>query len=409
MTERISELFDYGDEIVLEGLDNPFDPAEIKEVTLKKIHETAKPGSRVRVRRVSRTLLLAALLSTLFVTSALAVGLSIHARRQEQLKQVLTQGQDVAGYTEYALPTENVGGVTLLSAVGDGEFELVWLNVSPVEPEEVPRFMQGEAVEGGTRFYDIGCRIRQDETVRGRADYVNSIEFAPEDWITGTDAAGNETRTVSPERMEQRYREQYYDEETKTLTVCLRFVADELQPGEPTELEVDLVTLFTPDGRTEPISWSEQAELVRSFGTTTFVPAAEETLKFLFPEPFVFENPETGGRGEIRGIELVASGVNTYVWNEDQEKIFVSPESTHIAEGQMELWLSWANATEKAMAENVTLHCADGTEALLVPTVAAHRENGIEKLISSGRIELWDIHSVVSVTVGETVYPLSGG
>ncbi len=405
MTKWISELFDYGDEIVLEGLDNPFDPAEIKEITMKKIHETA-PSARVRVRKVSRTLLLAALLSTLFVTSALAVGLSIHARRQEQLNRVLTQGQDVAGYTEYALPTENEGGVTLLSAVGDGEFELVWLNLSPVEPDEVPRFMLGEEVEGGTRFYDIGCRLRQDETVRGRADYVNSIEFAPEDWSTGTDAAGNEYRTVAPERMEQRYREQYYDEATKTLTVCLRFAADELRTGEPAELEVDLVTLFSADGHTEPVSWSEQAELVRSFGTTSFVPAAEETLVYLFPEPFVFENPETGGHGEIRGIELVASGVNTYVWNEDQEKIFVSPDSTHVAEGQMELWLSWANAAERAMAENITLNCADGSTALLVPTVASHRENGIEKLISSGRLELWDIHSVESVTVGETVYEL---
>ena len=94
MTERISELIACGDEIVLEGLDNPFDPAEIKEVTLKKLHETTRPSARVRVRKVSRTLLFAALLSTLFVTSALAVGLS-PTRSAVRRRQALVEKRPV--------------------------------------------------------------------------------------------------------------------------------------------------------------------------------------------------------------------------------------------------------------------------------------------------------------------------
>ena len=99
MTERISELFDYGDEIVVDGLESPFDSARIKEITMNRIHEHTDKHSRVRVRRISRTLLLAAILSTLFVTSALAVGLSIHSRRQAELNETVAQGGAVAGYT----------------------------------------------------------------------------------------------------------------------------------------------------------------------------------------------------------------------------------------------------------------------------------------------------------------------
>lgn len=53
MNKRISELFDYGDEIVVdERIGGSFDPREIEELTMKKIHVEAAPapGTRRRLR-----------------------------------------------------------------------------------------------------------------------------------------------------------------------------------------------------------------------------------------------------------------------------------------------------------------------------------------------------------------------
>ena len=53
MNKRISELFDYGDEIVVdERIGGSFDPREIEELTMKKIHAEAAPapGTRRRLR-----------------------------------------------------------------------------------------------------------------------------------------------------------------------------------------------------------------------------------------------------------------------------------------------------------------------------------------------------------------------
>lgn len=400
MTKRISELFDYGDEIVVDGLESPFDPARIKEITMKKLHKEPPRQSRVRVRRVSRTLLLAAILSALFVTSALAVGLSIHSRRQAQLNETVAQGGSVAGYTEYAVPAaQEETSVTLLSALADGEFERIWLNVSPVEEDEVPRFMNGTKEEGGVRWYNIGVRVPGDEAVYGRADYLDMIAFEPGDIP--------EDGALDRELVERRYREQYYDGETKTLTVCLLFPQSSFETGRPVELTLSLESLFETDGRSVPITWSEECETLRTFGTLLFTPVEEETLRFFFPEPLVFENPETGDRGEVRGIELTASGVNSFVWHPDIGTVY-EPGTSRIAEGQTELCLSWANAAERALDEKLVLHLADGSTASPVPTVACHVEDGLEKLISSGRVSLWDIHSVVSVTAGEHTWEIPG-
>ena len=69
MDKKISQLFDYGDEIaVTDEINVMFDPAEIKEITMRKIHETtARP--RRRFRRMTAVALAACLILALGVTA----------------------------------------------------------------------------------------------------------------------------------------------------------------------------------------------------------------------------------------------------------------------------------------------------------------------------------------------------
>lgn len=72
--EKISDIFDYGDEIVTVETVEYFDPAEIKELTMKKIHgETPTYTTRAhRPRRAMRFALAAAIIAALLMGTALA-------------------------------------------------------------------------------------------------------------------------------------------------------------------------------------------------------------------------------------------------------------------------------------------------------------------------------------------------
>ena len=74
MNKKISELFDYGDEIVVnDEIGMMFDPAEIKELTMKKIHDAhpseAAPYTRNPLRRLIGIAVAACLVFALAMTA----------------------------------------------------------------------------------------------------------------------------------------------------------------------------------------------------------------------------------------------------------------------------------------------------------------------------------------------------
>ena len=79
MDKRISDIFDYGDEIVVDWEADDFcDPAEIKELTMKRIHngQSIPPEMKRAVRKTRpawRTALVAALIGLLLIGSGLAI------------------------------------------------------------------------------------------------------------------------------------------------------------------------------------------------------------------------------------------------------------------------------------------------------------------------------------------------
>ena len=69
MDKKISEMFDYGDEIaVTDEINTMFDPAEIKEITMKKVHENSAHPRR-HFRRITAVALAACLVLALGVTA----------------------------------------------------------------------------------------------------------------------------------------------------------------------------------------------------------------------------------------------------------------------------------------------------------------------------------------------------
>ena len=78
MDKRISELFDYGDGIVVAPREGECDPAEIRELTMKRIHDkTKEPVTYLRAvsktRNARRTALIAAIAAVLLIGTAFAV------------------------------------------------------------------------------------------------------------------------------------------------------------------------------------------------------------------------------------------------------------------------------------------------------------------------------------------------
>lgn len=81
MDKRISEIFDYGDEIVIvEERDDMFDPARIKELTMKKLNyestNTTNGTVVKKARPAFRTILIAAVVAVVLVGTALAAAAS---------------------------------------------------------------------------------------------------------------------------------------------------------------------------------------------------------------------------------------------------------------------------------------------------------------------------------------------
>lgn len=104
MNKKISELFDYGDEIVVKDeIGMMFDPAEIKELTMKKIHEDrpseASPHTRNHMRRFIGIAVAACLICALAMTAYAIInrwsgyadteGLT-HAEVEEMLQQYVS-------------------------------------------------------------------------------------------------------------------------------------------------------------------------------------------------------------------------------------------------------------------------------------------------------------------------------
>ena len=339
----------------LTDIDDRFlDMADFSEKEIRQMHMKTRTS-----RNVLRTILIAAALTALFTLTAYAIG-SIHAARQEALRQDLQIDESKTdSYMEYDFSTEPGGGVTLLSAINDGQEQKIYLNASPITGEEIESFPDGGLrfgwqVEGSDFSGFAAPRLPSDLTLSGRDEIVEAI------------------------------RQYAYDSETETLTLeCWIAMPKlrEIMEARGTD-RVDLSRYMNVQGG-EP----------RCLGTVPFTPTAEERRDFDFHHA-IYHDPELDKEIEIVGLELTPISA---VWKVHYE----GDAEFHTPNVDWDAYHDWAVLEDKVCIETQLIF-SDGSSfstggALMVPY-----ENGTVNQYCAWERAI-DIGDVQKIVLGDLV------
>ena len=349
-----------------------FRPASIQESPERIVH--------MKKKRIITFALAAALILALG-TVAYAIGVSIHRQRQEELREQLQIDENqVTDYVEYPVAEEPekapVEGVTLLSAMNDGEFQRFWVVINGVTPEMIARLESSEQVDwegqplpaNGHRY----CIIYA--TMDGESYFDSMSHFHVRDG---------------------------YDPESQTLTTECAIPLHELEQGQKVTLRFVMADCIDYE-----MDHSE-AELVCELGSVEVERTGQAIRTVWFPEPVSFENG-TYGKGEFLGAEISASGVNWILRHDGVSQMYRSHEFADDAErlAYLELEQSWLAAIEE-VERTAAVNFSDGTSREVgLPLSSSKPEGGIVKdscLFGSGTINL---DQVVSITIGGKTFPV---
>jgi len=184
------------------------------------------------------------------------------------------------------------------------------------------------------------------------------------------------------------YREEY-DPETQTLTLRASLPNMKFRDNEAVEIRVAL-------GYTDN---NAQIHESASYGPVSIPLTQQRVISVRFPEPVPFENPETGGAGQIIGADIYAEGITWLVTHDDMESVYP-------VESQDDLrWLPWARARDKLELE-AQIHFTDGSVRTNLAADRSEYWNGSVYdvyLFKNGTINL---DQVVSITVGGKTFLL---
>ena len=316
----------------------------------------------MKAKRIITFALAAALILGLSAV-AYAIGISIHRQRQEKLRQELQIDENnVTDYVEFAVPEEGAveGGLTLLSTMNNGDYQIVFFNISPVSEEMIACLDQE----------NLGDRDNRDDRVFWPYLYVDGEYY------------GILVNLLTLYRDE-------YDPETQTLTLRASLPIMKFRDNEAVEIRVAL-------GYTDN---NAQIHESASYGPVTVTLTQQRVISVRFPEPVSFEEPESGGAGQIIGADIYAEGITWLVTHDDMESVYP-------VESQDDLrWLPWARARDKLELE-AQIHFTDGSVRTNLAADRSEYWNGSVYdvyLFKNGTINL---DQVVSITVGGKTFPL---
>lgn len=329
---------------------------------------------RMKKKRFLSIVLAAALILALGITAYAAW--STHAARQEEIKADLKiEENNVSSYAEYPVPEaanstvsdvpEEEGSeseLVLLSAVNAGEFQRVYVNISPVS----------------------------EKCIADYPGYPGALNFS---WsIDGTDLGGYASpRTPSgitlhgQEVIRDAVLQYAYDRETQTLTLeCI---------VENMFLEKAAAALGTGSFPLL-VHMSDKDIEMQTFGPVSFTPVDEQTRYFDFGHA-VYTDAASGKSIEISGLELTPFGA---VWKVRYEGAEAIPPNGDPADAEV-----WSMLEDKVCIES-QLFFSDGSAfstggALSAPytsgAVELHCEwgsainiDGIQKIVL-GDLVLW--------------------
>lgn len=330
---------------------------------------------RMKKKRFLSIVLAAALILALGITAYAAW--STHAARQEEIKADLKiEENNVSSYAEYPVPEaanstvsdvpEEEGSeseLVLLSAVNAGEFQRVYVNISPVS----------------------------EKCIADYPGYPGALNFS---WsIDGTDLGGYASpRTPSgitlhgQEAIRDAVLQYAYDRETQTLTLeCI--VEDMFLEKAAAALGMGSFPLL--------VHMSDKDIEMQTFGPVSFTPVDEQTRYFDFGHA-VYTDAASGKSIEISGLELTPFGA---VWKVRYE----GAEAIHSPNGNPADAEVWSMLEDKVCIESQLLF-SDGSAfstggALTAPytngAVELHCEwgsainiDGIQKIVL-GDLVLW--------------------
>ena len=276
-------------------------------------------------RKIIRTFLIAAILAALMAATAYAI-VSIHQKRQEELREKYKPAENhLTTYVEYSAPEETSDTITLLSAYNNGEVQTVYVNVKPVEQEEVRSiFMQDQQEDG--RLYHLSYQFAIDDgEMNGWAEFLYPFE---------------------PERN--------YDPDSKTLSLSLSFRPTDYPDQDRFSIHLcSFDNWQTEDEAGHPALESMVQEIRRDFGTVEVELIPSDVRKVLFQQPVSFDNTETGETGQIIGIEIGPSLINWIAVHPDSGWIYGKLDRENEVQFQNDFahQLSWIRATDDATAD----------------------------------------------------------
>lgn len=299
------------------------------------ILEVVKPMKNSKIRRKSLTsiLIAAALIFALSIT-AYAVNSFNQKRRQEIKEQLSVEQNNVAGYVEYEQEQEN--GVTLLSAINNGSFQDVYVNISPVSEDDARAAVGGDkfrwSIDGGSSGGFASVTFDVNKLTQADLVTVHNEEL------------GTTFQTYDIERVRDVAMEDSYDVESKTLTLKLSIPSDWLEGKSEVELSIYNV--------------DENYEVTACLGKAKFSPTGLEMREIRFDNAVTFENETIDESGRILGMRLSATGMS---W------LIEIPGAESFADGnadtkeKQELLMSWFTAVDKTLSDSKLIF-ADGTK-----------------------------------------------
>ena len=354
--------------------------------TLKMNTSRARRGSRRFVTLAAAVALLLALGVTAYAIS------SIHQRRQAELRDSLgIEENQVESYVEYDTGTgENTAGITLLSAVADGEIQQVYVNISPVSPEEVTACAVTEkfvwSIDGGNTFSFAEPYVPKEQFTISESDMTTFYD--PD--------TGVENWHVNPDVVAERMLTYAYDEETQTLTLRCSILRSLMDVTKSAELRIWGITMRPKDEGGTDVS------LDRDYGSVSFNPTGLEVRELMLDTPVVFENSETGECGTIEGLIVYPTGLTWLVAHPDAENVYRSDWTEEEKAEYQPLLLSWLNSIEEALS-GAKLNFTDGTSFAIPVIVHMPFEDGWAKGVTYWKKTI-NINAIESVEImGQTV------
>ena len=354
--------------------------------TLKMNTSRARRGSRRFVTLAAAVALLLALGVTAYAIS------SIHQRRQAELRDSLgIEENQVESYVEYDTGTgENTAGITLLSAVADGEIQQVYVNISPVSPEEVTACAVTEkfvwSIDGGNTFSFAEPYVPKEQFTISESDMTTFYD--PD--------TGVENWHVNPDVVAERMLTYAYDEETQTLTLRCSILRSLMDVTKSAELRIWGITMRPKDEGGTDVS------LDHDYGSVSFYPTGLEVRELMLDTPVVFENSETGECGSIEGLTVYPTGLTWLITHPDAENVHRSDWTEEERAEYRPLQVSWLNSIEEALS-GAKLNFTDGTSFAIPVIVRMPFEDGWAKGVTYWKKTI-NINAIESVEImGQTV------